>query len=995
MTTRARSKRAAAGLVAAAAIFGCTAGSSDNTADPTSVTTAVDEAPNTTDTSTSSNGSAPSTSAPTPIDDSTPVVAPAADGLPSISEPDPEIVSGVLGNGLRYLIRRNDSPGRRVEMRLAVDAGSGLEADDQGGGAHYLEHMLFNGTERYPRNELIDVLRSFGAAFGADINASTGYDETTYQLTMSTDDAEVVATGIDVLHEWLTAATIAEDDVQNERGIILDEWRGSASDSGGRIFEALEELLLSGTPYEGRKPIGTREAIESTTSEPLRRFYDEWYRPENVGVVIVGDIDPAEMESQVIEVFADVADRGSGAARPDLEVSPSVTPRAVVHLDPDVPEGFAIVALPVAIETTLSPEAAFQSAVLDSLLFDIIATRLNDDALRGEAPYDGASFNDTSIVRPLDSPGIVVSADGPQVEAATQAVLDEIERVRRFGVTDAEVARAAASARSAAETTYAGRETRQDASFADEYVRHLLTAEPIPTADDQLALQFAVLDRATPETVAYRLVDRLQRARPHLLVVAPAAESADVPDADAFVAQARDMRARDIQARTSVALVGETLMAAPDPVAPSDISELADGSEISFVAPVVLEYPNGARVVFNQTNIVDGAVSFEARRAGGLHAVADADVPSAVAAGPVVGASGVGDFGPVELAAFLDQREVGVARAIDITAEGFVGGASTADVETLFQLIHLSIVEPRVDEVALARYLDDELPLAEDPGLEQSYAEFVALSNARYDDPRYLPPTPDSLATVDADTVDRVYRDRFSGADGWVFAFSGDFDPATVRHLADRYIGSLPAGDAQPLDPIVEPDPPSGIVQETIAAGDSETASVALLFSVPGSTDPRLDVLAEMAQAVITTRLTDTIREELGESYSPFAVVQVGGGGAPFIDTYLSNSTGPDLVAEVSDAVQEQLDDLRSVGPSEQAFAAASAAVRRGLELYSNPQINDEVLRLLTDPAGTASFDEFLTRERLAAAIDVDDVALFLAQTLPPDRYIEIRTVPR
>ena len=997
MTMRARAKRAAAGLVAAAAICGCTAGSSDNIADPTSSTATIDSGSGTlpSNTSTVSTGSAPPASAPRPIDDSTPVVAPVADGLPSISEPDPEIVSGVLDNGLRYLIRRNDSPGRRVEMRLAVDAGSGLEADDQGGGAHYLEHMLFNGTERYPRNDLIDVLRSFGAAFGADINASTGYDETIYQLTMSTDDADVVATGVDVLHEWLTAATIAEDDVEAERGIILDEWRGSASDSGGRIFEAVEELLLAGTPYEGRKPIGTREAIEATTSEPLRRFYDEWYRPENVGIVIGGDIDPAEMEAQVVETFSSATDRGSGAERPELDVAPSVEPRAVVHLDPDVPEGFAIVTLPVAMDATPSSEAAFQSAVLDSLLCDIIATRLNDDALRGEAPYDDASFNDTSIVRLLDSPGIVVSADGPEVAAATQAVLDEIERVRRFGVTEAEVAQAAASARSAAETTYAGRETRQDASFADEYVRHLMTAEPIPTADDQLALQFAVLDRATPETVAYGLVDRLRRAAPHLLVVAPETESAEVPDAGVFIAQALDMRSRDIEPRTTAAVVGDSLMAAPDPVAPSDIRELADGSEISFVAPGVLEYSNGAQAVFNQTNIVDGAVSFEARRAGGLHAVADADVASAVAAGPVVGASGVADFGPVELEAFLDQREVGVARAIDVSTEGFVGGTSPADLEPLFQLVHLSIVEPRVDEVALERYLDDELPLAQDPGLDPSYAEFVALSNARYDDPRYLPPTPDSLATVDADTVDRVYRDRFSGAGGWVFSFSGDFDPATARDLADRYIGSLPADDVQAPDPIVEPDPPPGIVQDTIAAGDSETASVALLYTVPGSTDPQLDVLAEMAQAVITTRLTDTIREELGESYSPFAVVQVGGGGEPFIDTYLSNSTGPDLVAEVSESVQEQLDDLRSVGPNEQEFAAASAAVRQGLELYSNPQINDEVLRLLTDPAGTASFDEFLNRERLAATIGRDDVAEFLARTLPADRYIEIRTVPR
>ncbi|MEM9514162.1 MAG: insulinase family protein [Actinomycetota bacterium] len=1002
MTDRAGrcAQRVVAAVLALVVIASCTSRGPDDTAASTAPSDG--SAANTTSVpgSTASTGDGATNDDSTsveavPIDGSTPVAAPDASGLPSISDPDADIVIGELDNGVRYLIRNNDNPGRRVEMRLAVDAGSGLEDDDQIGGAHYLEHMLFNGTERYPRNELLDVLRSFGAAFGADINASTGFDETIYQLTMSTDDPEVVATGIDVLDQWLTAATIAEADVDDERGVILDEWRGSDSDAGGRIFDAIEELLLSGTTYEGHKPIGTREAIEATTSDPLRRFYDEWYRPDNVGIVVVGDIDPTAIEQLIGDTFSDATDRSTGVERTELTVAPSTEPRAVVHLDPDVPEGFAVVRLPSAVDTELTAEAAFQRALLDSLLFDIIATRLNDDALRGDAPFDDASADASRIVRLLDAPGIVVSADGDQLEEATQAVLDEIERVRRFGVTEAEVARAVASARSASETNYAGRETRQDASFADEYVRHLLSGEAIPSADDQLALETAVLDGATPVTVAFGLVDRLRRAAPHMLVVAPEADEDAVPDADVFITQATTRLDRDIDPRPESAVIGDALMVAPDPVEPIEISELADGSEISFVAPVVIEYPNGARAVFNQTSIVDGNVAFEARRSGGLHAVADADVPSAVAAGPVVGASGVGEFGPVELEAFLDDQEVGLASVIDVFHEGLSGGAATADLETLFQLIHLAITAPRVDDVALERYIDDEEPFAEDPGLDPGYAEFVALSDARYDDPRFLPPTPESLATVDAATIERVFADRFGDAGGWTFAFSGDIDPATARELADRYIGSLPGTGAMSPLPIREPDPPAGIVEQTVTAGQSEAASVAFLFTAPASTDPQLDVVADVAQAVITTRLTDTIREELGDSYSPFAVVQIGDGGDPFVDTYLSNSTGPDLVDQVSAAVQEQLADLRSAGPSEQEFAAALAGVRQRLELYSNPQINDEVLAVFTDPQGTPSFDEFLTRERLAATVEIDDVAAFLERALPPDRYIEIRTLPR
>jgi zinc protease len=284
-----------------------------------------------------------------PADGSTPVTAPDPTGLPSLSEPDPAIVIGELDNGLRYLIRDNDNPGGRVEMRLAVDAGSVLEDDTQDGGAHFLEHMLFNGTEKFPENELIAVLRSFGAGFGADINAYTDYDETVYQLTMPTADPTVVDTGLDVLEQWLSAATIDQAQVEAERGVVLDEWRGSEASSNGRIFDALEELFLAGSPYEDKDPIGTDAAIVATDAEPLRAFYDDWYRPDNAAVVVVGDIDPGSIEDGIVERFGPIRARGASPSRPEPTVEPSDEPRVVILADPDVAEGFAQVTLPLAV----------------------------------------------------------------------------------------------------------------------------------------------------------------------------------------------------------------------------------------------------------------------------------------------------------------------------------------------------------------------------------------------------------------------------------------------------------------------------------------------------------------------------------------------------------------------------------------------------------------------------------------------------------------------
>ena len=929
------------------------------------------------------------------VDGSTLIVAPDADGLPLVGDPDPEILIGTLDNGLRYLIRDNDNPGGRVEMRLAIDAGSALEEDTQTAGAHFLEHMLFNGTAEFPENELVAVLRSFGAGFGADINAYTSYDETVYELTMPTQDDDVVNTGLDVLEQWLSAATIDQSQVEGERGVVLDEWRGSEASSGGRIFDALEELFLSGSPYEGRDPIGTEEAIKSMDAAPLRSFYDDWYRPDNAAVVIVGDVDPNVIEQGIIDRFEVLTPRGATVERPELLVEPGTEAKVVIHPDVDVAEGFAAVALPLAADDSGSAEAAMQRAILDSLAFDIVSTRLNDDALRGDAPFDDAEADLRGLVRGLDAPQIVVSADGVDLEAATQAVFDEYERARRFGFSQAEVDRAVSSVRSAAQSVYDGRESRQDADYADEYVRHFLEDEPIPTADDGNDLINAILDRATPETVAYRLVNRLADSAPHVLVVVPEGEAGDVPDESVFLAQASAVRDRTLEPREAATGIEGDLMVAPDPIAEVSLHKLSDGSVVSFVEPLVLEFENGVKVSLNVTDIVEGNVAFEGRSPGGLAVIDEIDVPAADAAGPVVGQSGVANYDAVQLESFLTDKEVGLEASIDAFSEGFMGFSSTSDLEVLFQLIHLAMTVPRVDPVAVEQYLDDEFPYATDPSIDPSYAEFVTLLDARYDDPRFLLPTVESLATVEGDDIERVFRDRFGDASDFSFAFSGDFDIDEAIELSRRYLGTLPS-TGRIDDPVVaEPPPPAGVVVEQTNAGEGEQASVSFLFTAPATSDRRDDVAAQIVQEVLTARLTDTIREELGESYSPFSVVQITSGGTPFSETYISNTTGRELIDDVSSAVMEQLADLRANGPTETEYAAATEGVSQQLDLFNNPQINAEVLNVLVDPAGNPSFDDYLNQVTLVSRISRSDVQRFINAWMPSDQYIEVRVLPR
>lgn len=921
--------------------------------------------------------------------------------LPSLSDGDPATIDARLENGLRYLVRENDNPGGKVELRLVIDAGSALEdPSTQSGVAHFLEHMLFNGTERFPKNELIDVLRSFGASLQADVNAYTSFDETVYTLTVPTTDRGAVETGLDVLDQWMSAATIAPDDVAAERGIVLDEWRVRDQTSTGRLTNELIDLYLDGTIYDGRRPIGEPSAIEAMTADPLRTFYDDWYRPNTAAVIVVGDIDADTVEEWIVERFADDRPRVEPVPdRPELTVDPSTASLARVVDDPDLPEGYAIVGWPVSRTARSASDAddraRVERAIVRDLAFDIVATRLGNDALRGEAPFDSVQVDDTSLVRDLDSPAIRVAVDGADAAAAVESVLIEFERLTRFGVTDDEVDRAVGNARTRARSTFEGRGSRQDRSYADEYVQHVLTGAPYVTAQREFDFVSEVLDRVSGAQIRDVAVDHLEASAPHTFVAVPSGEAADGPSEDRLVQLAAGLAELDIAPRAAEEPLGDELVERPDAQAEESRDRLADGPFPGFIDPIVVTFPNGVRVAANANDIVEGQVFLEARSPGGLAMLADGDVAAGQAAGAVIGDSGVGSFDRVAVEDFLSDKDVSLVPFVDVFTDGFDGQVSTADLEVMFQLIHLTMTTPRADPVAVERYVDDRLPFVEDPSLSPDYAEFAALRDARYDDPRFLSPTAEQLESLDASAITRVAVDRFGDAGDWTFSFSGDLDVETLVELAASYLGSLPAERSDPEPVGEEEPPPAGVVVVDVAAGEGETANVSFLVTSSATRDRRDDVLAGVVESVIANRLTDHIREELGDSYSPFAALQLGPGAAPQTDLYVSVSTSPDLIDEVSAAVVGQLDDLRRNGPDEREFDNAVATIREELNFFNNAQINDEVLDALVDPDGSTDFDDFLGELRLVDTISIEDVTEAISDWAPGDRYIEVRVVPR
>lgn len=903
---------------------------------------------------------------------------------------DDEVRTGTLDNGLTYYIRHSDRPGKKAELRLTINAGSALEADDQSAVAHFLEHMLFNGTEKYEKNEIIKVLQKSGVEFGADVNAYTSYDETVYQLTVDSGASELEL-GLDILHQWLTAATLTDDDVVSERGVVLDEYRTRELTADGRVFSELEALFLGGTAYESRAPIGAPEAIEAMTPTVLRSFYDDWYRPDNAAVIVVGDIDLNDVEGQIEALFGSVEPRGDGPARPELTWPGTGESQAVVITDPDLIDAGIELALPAQdmVRNTVGPHAA---EIVDYIATAAIANRLDSDIGGGEAPFDGAFPSSSSYVRALDAPSVYLTSANDDAGAAAAALLDEYARAVQLGLTEADVARAVEEVRTSVDAEYEQRDTVQAAEYADRLVSFHLEGVPFPSAQDQYDLDSDLLDRIDAELVNNTLRARLAAAPP-VLTIAAKEGAVGLPDAADLVSQLEALATREVAPRAESEAVGDLLMVAPDPAEIVTREEI-DGVPGAYIEPTMIEFANGVRVIINPTDITADYVVMYGVSPGGFSLTAPEDAAAAWLMNEVNSESGFGPLSREAVNQILSSSTVDLFPYLDSSIEFIAGSTAPGDLELAFQVMNQYISASNFSQVALDNAVDRNLEYLVDTAADADLAVQFELNDARYgDDPRHrVLLSEQELTSITTEDLERVWLERFGNAGDFVFLLSGDLDLETTIDLAARYLGTLPAtGETEAAINVSSPPPP-GIEARTVNAGSGETASLTVQYSTKAVDSSENQVLAGLLTSVLNIRLTEAIREELGASYSPNAGVSIGGSPEPEATVTISISGSPNDMEEIARVLQENLADLRTNGPSTDEHAAAVAEAEDAYNFISDAQIITMLERWLGYPD---TFEDYENQLEFIANATIPSLRAFAEQVMPADQFIQITQLPR
>ncbi|MEM9521035.1 MAG: insulinase family protein [Actinomycetota bacterium] len=892
---------------------------------------------------------------------------------------DEGVEVGTLDNGLTFYLRENDSPGSSITVRLAVDAGSLQQETADDGVAHFLEHMLFNGTERWPGNELDRVLQNIGAGIGPDINAYTSFDETVYELTVSTGDADAVTLMFDVLAEWAARATIEPAEVIAERGVIRDEYRQRVENGAAAIGNAVLAVYLTDTPYEDRLPIGSIEAIEATEAAELRAFYDTWYHPENMAIVVVGDLPTEDMRAQLDRAFADVEGRGDAPPRAErLEIGPN-------------PEGFAgVVTHPEEVVDNLSVDwlrppsdsatvGGAEADLLDDLIASMLGARLVDAYLAGDFAVDRTPYiSRFGVSRNLDFFG--TNLRGPDLEVAYEQMLGYLQAAAFDGFTADELDEAVSERESSLAAWEEAIPSTQDFTWSSAYVDHFLTGAGAEAPAVTIDRERAIMADLTVEDVSARWAFIHDRSGP--IAVALGADPSTLPTADALEAIAADVTS--IPPVTPDEPITE-LMAAPDPVTPDRIVD----REGAFESVTVRRYANGATVVFEPSPIVEGTVSLVAEGLGGASTFAIDDHSLAFLVTSAVGRSGLADASTGQVDDYLADRAVGFEPYIDDYTEGFQGGASTEDLEILFQLLHLAVTAPQVDPTVLSSAIIDGKGTLErlqtDPGLQAD----AALGSLTYEDPAYDGyPTQDQLDSADAERVLDLYRQRLGGVDDLIISLVGDVDAETIADLADRYVGTLPAGDPDTFRDVSAP-PVDTVERIDIALpGDSGDAGMLLRWETAATSSDDAAVSA-MLEQILSSLIFDTAREELGASYGGGASVFTSAVPTDKVLGFVTIDGDPARLDEIQARLFADLNRLVTEGPTADELGRALSILEDDLQFINNFELILENIE--TERTGQLPAMSIYTRVLEVRNVTREDVRQLAAALFDLDAYIEIR----
>ena len=755
-------------------------------------------------------------------------------------------------------------PEKKVELRLAVNAGAVLEDNDQRGLAHFMEHMNFNGSKHFPKNELVDYLQKIGVQFGADLNAYTGFDETVYILPIPSEDPKIVDQGFTVLEDWAGNNLLDKSEIEKERGVVLEESRLSKG-AQERMLRQYFPKLFNGSKYAERLPIGKDSILKNFRPETLTRFYKQWYRPNLMAVVVVGDIDPAEAERKIKEHFGHFTNPPAAKPRPSvIPIQARTKPEAMVLTDEEATNTILEVFNFIKPAKKVKTWGDFREATVQQLINTLINNRLQELTQKENPPFVYGYTGTDQFIRGYDAFVSFAVLGNASANEAVNALVAETERARKFGFLATELERAKANMLNQSEQAFKEKDKSLSGNMVMAYVNHFLEGQPIPGPENRYKFVQQVLPGITLKEINDAVKKMTPSTNAFALMTAPASMKGKLPSNADLLKELVAATKQPLKPYEEKA-VAQNLMEG-GPAAGKITSETRNVK----LGTTNLTLSNGVTVTVKPTTFKNDEIQMDAWRQGGWQRYPLQDKDNAKHAAELVNQMGIKDMSPTDLEKFLSGKTVETFPYINDHEEGIQGSSSVKDFETFLQLVNLYFTQPRKDPALFNSFVSKaKSQLQFLKGNPQAFYQDT-LSKILYNGNPWVTaiPTVEEYANLDLDKVLGIYKQIFGNADGMHFTFVGNLDMDKVKPLLEKYLGSLPA---QPMEHQSKDNgvrPVKGIVNANIKKGKEAQSLITVMWT--GETEyNRQDNLALRALLdVLNIKVVEKLREEMGGMYS-------------------------------------------------------------------------------------------------------------------------------
>ena len=821
---------------------------------------------------------------------------------------DNKVTVGTLDNGLTYFIRENKKPENRAYIRLVVNAGSILEDENQRGLAHFMEHMEFNGTKNFSKHEIINFMERIGMRFGPEVNAYTGFDETVYMLELPMDSAGVFETGIKILRDWATNATLDPKEIDKERGVIIEEWRGGRG-AQARLRDKQFPVIFKNSKYAERLPIGKKEIIETFDHELLKKFYSDWYRPDLMAVVAVGDFNAKEVETMIKKYFSDIPVKENAKERKNFEVPSLYETRFSVESDKE--QVYTIVQTyflkEVEKESTIGD---YRNQMLSRLFSMMLNERFHEIMREANPPFLNAYAGDYNLVRTKDTFSLTALVKENDINKGLEALITQAEKIRQFGFTPTELERAKKVYARSMKKLYEERDKMESNKYASAYTSVYLDRDAIVGVENRYSLFTKMIDGISLEEVNKTAAENIESNNRVVIVSAPEKETIVLPASEELNSVLSTVMNKQLSAYEDNVAEGKLIENIPAP------KNIVKENYIKELDITELELENGARVILKPTDFKNDEILLSASSPGGTSLLPDDEYRSGIAAPLIVNESGVGKFTNMELRKKLAGKVVSLNPWIGELREGFEGTSSPEDLEYLFKLLYMFYYEPRFDSTAYISFVNRMKGYLEnrDASPDIAFQDTVSVTMSNYHF-RSLPWSQESIDEISLTDTEKIYKERFADASDFTFYFVGNFDLEKIKEYCRVYIGNLPGIHRTESWKDINLRYPTGRIEKVVKSGIEPKSNVMIKYTGNFNWEPKTTYYMQSVVDYLDIKLREVIREDKSGTYG--VSVWCNPTRYPHEDYEYSITFGcdPERVDELTGEVLTQIDSLRNYTP--------------------------------------------------------------------------------